>query len=116
MLFDTTDEPSFLHEGDEDRHAFTRVVLHMANWANVDVRMVTPYLVAWLVYLAKQVATVSKRKRGRVGVSTRVRSDLESHNHWNKGIASALKFMRDPDQSPTSSPLVLSIQKKRRAL
>ena len=46
------------------------------------------------VYLAKQVATVSKRKRGRVGVSTRVRGDLESHNHWNKGISSALRFMR----------------------
>ena len=62
------------------------------------------------------MAPVSKRKRGRVGVSTRVRGDLESHDHWNKGIASALKFMRNPDVCPTSSPLVLSVQKKRRTL
>ena len=66
--------------------------------------------------MAKQVATVSVRKKGRKGVSTRVRGDLESHSHWNKGIASALKFMRNPEQCPTSSPLVLSIQKKRRTL
>lgn len=77
---------------------------------------VTPNLVAWLVYLAKQVATVSKRKRWRVGVSTRVRGDLESHNHWNKGISSVLRFMSDADLCPTSSPLILSIQKRRRTL
>ena len=74
---------------------------------------VTPYLVAWLVYLAKQVATVAKRKKGRARVSEKVRGDFESHTHWNKGIASALKFMRDPHNCPTRSPMVRGIQKKR---
>ena len=75
---------------------------------------ITHNLIAWLVYLAKQVATVSTRKKGRVGVGNKQRGDMEAHTHWNKGIASALKFMSDPLKCPTRSPMVLELQGKKR--
>ena len=75
---------------------------------------ITPNLVAFLAYIANQIAGVEKRTRGRYSDGhPLVQGDLSDHGEWNMGIHKALKFMQDRKACPTRSILISAIQKKR---
>jgi hypothetical protein len=72
---------------------------------------ISPNLVAFLAYIAGQIADVTKRSRGwRKG--DKVRGDLADHGAWDAGIASALRFMKNRSKCRTHAHLVKAIQKK----
>ena len=101
-------------EGDaSDRHPFVKFVHDVAEQASIETDDITSYLVAFLAYIADQVASVGPRKRGK-GHGERVRGDIADHDTWNGGIAHAHKFMRDAAKCPTRSKLISAIQKAQR--
>ena len=78
-----------------------------------DIESISAHFVAWLAYMARQVATVKIRERGRKLVGQPVRGDLEEHSLWNAGVKQAYAFMQDRDKCPTDALLVSRIQRRR---
>ena len=70
-----------------------------------------PNLIAFAAYIAGQIASTSKRKRGHGEyLMTEVQGDLKDHDHWNAGIAKTLKWMKDRAMCPTRDVLLLKLQ------
>jgi len=139
---DEKDDPCFLHvddSGDEEKlHPFTAYVDAVAMECGIEVRApavphlnplpnvhtlflpcpvpqveeVTPHLVAFLAYIAGQVANVATRTRG--WNRGKQRGDIDDHTQWDAGIGTALRFMKNRSKCPTRSPMVLPIQKKKK--
>ena len=100
-------------EGDAiDRHPFVTFVTDVAEAASIETDEITSYLVAFLAFIADQIASVGLRKRGK-GHGERARGDINNHDDWNGGIAQALKFMRDAERCPTRSKLISALQNGR---
>ena len=100
-------------EGDaSDRHPFVKFVHDVAEQASIETDDITSYLVAFLAYIADQIASVGLRKRGK-GHGERARGDINNHDDWNGGIVQALKFMRDAERCPTRSKLISALQNGR---
>ena len=76
-------------------------------------KVVSTNLVAFLAYIAGQIASTSTRARGR-HVGDLVHGDLADHTNWDAGIKSALRFMKDRTKCPTRCALVSAIQKKKK--
>ena len=116
LLFgkDTEGNPQFLHveegatEEDDVPHGFTAYVAAVAAECGID--DVKPGLIAFLAFIADQVASADVRAKGR-GTGTVVQGDLENHTMWNAGIKRSLKFMKSRARCPTRSPIVKRIQR-----
>jgi hypothetical protein len=72
---------------------------------------ISPNLVAFLAFIAGQIASVSPRKRGW-HKGAKIQGDLADHGTWDAGIASALRFMKDRSKCRTHAHLVKAIQKE----
>jgi len=112
---DEQGEPCFLYskevEDGEEPTPFTAFVDAVAKECEIEPNDISPNLVAFLAFMAGQIACVTTRSRGRKA-GLKVQGDLNDHGSWDAGITSALRFMKDRSKCRTHAHLVKAIQKK----